>query len=564
MVGCLCSVIAGFLASCENQGEHEHEVEGCDFTEKLVNISIDEQRKLLYDELFLKITLEKLKAVVDKEEVQRQQIENLVNQTRPSGTPYHHQSLSKKGKKTLVKMDLLEKLKNSSDAAEKEKWLALYNHLRWGELITDRAFIQECEERIVLKRESARYQTQSLESHFLEEATEVAKKNLYQAYSTPQEIAYLADSTNAYRYLYPKTGRGFSTGFFVKDRQNQREWKVKVGWEAYREPLATRIAWALGFYVDEVFHVRDLRVEFDGELERLFKDKDRKLADSLSGIILGDGTLINLIANPKQAINVAGIYKSYRSRIRYLIFKSVVLERRDPNIVRAGQWSFDALDNSKLRAIRMLGLLNFWLGNIDIKFDNNRIFLRCADSAVRGNDVFRDCVESGNYTYQFSVHDFGLSFASHPNGLNVGGHKLDIQRGADGKISLLIKTRERDVYAWRLITLEDAQAFAERLSQLTETQLRQAVAAAGYPYPALRLLVEKLKERRNLFLAALDENYLPLKVDFSLANSTSGIVMIGNGKTVIVPQDDFILSNGLLENDISLGKHGRHSEMIRE
>ena len=544
----------------------EEEIKGCDFTEKLVSISIDERRILLHDELLLEATLSALQAIVDEEEIQRQEMEALVNEARPSGVPVHHESLSKKGKRTLVKKDLLEKLKSSQDSTVREKWLTLYNHLRWGELIPDRAFHQECEKRTVLKPEDTPYQTQTIESHFREENDgAIGQKNLYYAYSNKAEMDYLNESSNVFRYLNPKTGRGFSTGFFVEDIKNRTEWKIKVGWEAYREPLATRLVWALGFYVDEVFHVRDLRIKFDADLEKLFEAKGRKIEDSLSGIILEDGTAIDFIVTPEREINVSGLYNSYYHHIRYFVFKSVVLERRDPNIVRGSQWSFDALGNPELRAVRMLGLLNFWLGNSDIKFDNNRIFLRCTDPDALGEDVFRSCVEQGDYTYRFVVHDLGLSFAPNPSVLNAPGHELDIHRDADGQVSILSRTRGRDVYAWRQITLQDALAFAERLAQLTENQFRQAAAAAGYPYPALLILVEKLKERRNRFLQAVAEDQYPLfEVDPFLFNASSGTVAIGEQEPLTIPQDDFILSNGMLINDISLGNHGRHAEMIRE
>ncbi len=539
----------------------------CDFTEKLVSIAIDENKVLLYDDLLIDAKLEELELVVDEEETQRQEIESLINEARPAGEPFYHHPLSKDGKKALVRIDLLNNLKNSHQSTERQYWLSLYNHLNWGEQITDRAFLQNCEQRVILKPESEAYPPNLLDSHFLQGSVEeISQKDLYHAYSSSEEIQYLNDSENVYRYLGPKTGRGFSTGFFVEDVNQRTEWKVKVGWEAYREPLATRLVWALGFYIDEVFHVRDLRVLFDSELERLFEAKGKKLEDSLSGIVLNDGTFVNLIATPEENVDVSRLYSTHRSNIRYLLVKSVVMERRDPNIVRVGQWGFDALDNPDSRAVRMLGLLNFWLGNVDIKFDNNRIFFRCTDRDTLGLvDVFRACVESGDYEYQFVVHDLGLSFAPNPNELNAPGHELDIRQEENGLASIRFETRGRDVYAWRLITQEDALAFAERLAQLTEIQLRQAAAAAGYPYPALVLLVEKLKDRRNRFLEAMSgDKYVPLDVDLTLSVTSAGSVEVGNGETIVVSQDDFILSEGVLTNDISLGKHGRHSEMIRE
>ncbi len=536
--------------------------QSCDFTAKLLNIKIDEKRVLLFDDELVNAEIEKLEDIVREEEEQREGQESLANEAKPAGEPQHFEALSARGKVAAAQIDLLNKLKNSRQFTEKEMWLTLFNNLRWGDLVIDRAFLQRCDDRVVMKSETTAYSPQPLDSYLFQGSLEsISQKNLYFAYSTPGEIAHLNDPTTEFRYLSPKKGRGFSTGFFVEDINLRNEWKVKVGWEAYREPLATRLAWALGFYVDEVLHLRELRVRYDDELESVFESEGKNIEDSLAGIVLKDGSFLNFINTGENELNVSELYKINRSSIRLLVFKSVALERRNPNIVRAGQWAFDALDNPDLRGVRLLGLLQFWLENPDIKFDNNRILLKCTQTDLPLQDIFRTCVETGTYNYEFVVHDLGLAFSAHPNDFAAA---VDIRRESEDVASIKFSTRGRDVYAWRLITREDALVFADRLSQLTENQFRQALAASGYPYPAIVLLTEKLKARRNQFVQAVNSEIPLFEADLFISSDSSGSVDTGTNEPLLIPQDGFVVSNGAVVNDISLGNHGRHSEMIRE
>lgn len=533
-------------------------------------VSIDEEPELLHSSEELEHTIRELEEEIVQEELQAKQQGNLTNEALPSGEPRYFESVSDKGKIDMVQVDLLKKLQSSSDTLFRQTQHTLYNYLRWWEQVTDRAYLQDCNTRVSLNSNSQTYQEKPIEAHMVSGAvSEISKKNLYHAFASEAEVDFLNNFQTNFFYLRPKTGLGFSTGFFLKDEKG-RIWKAKVGWESYREPLASRLAWGMGFFVDEVHHVRNMRMSFSpdsgtlSELETLFDKKQRKLEESLMGLILQDGTVIDLIDTPSYSPDVTSLYQEHRAEIATLIFKAMVLERRDPNIVRVGQWSFDALKGYELRAVRMLGMLSFWLGNPDIKFDNNRIFLKCRGSHYDGTDNFKSCVESGNYAYEFTIHDLGLAFAAHPNEFDDLAHKLDLVKGNDGVVSIKIDTRGRDVYAWQKINLEDASTFVDRLAQLTEEQIKQALVASGYPYPAVLQLTEKLKKRRNEMV----ENITPgrydlLPVDESISSNTSGNLVI-NGKLVTIPHDDFVLVNGSLTNDISRNQHGRHSEMLRD
>lgn len=550
----LFMTLVGMVACGANEEE-----ESCQFSAKSVAVGMDEKREFLADEVFVYREREYQQTILARELDEQSGTQGLIDQSLGDDDA-HEESLTKNGKVTRVKIDLLNRFLAEGDFSGREYLLWLYNSLRWGEEVTDRAYTQVCDEDVVLKNEETPYQSDPRDAHFMDENTDIASKNLYYAYGTAELLQQFNDSERVYTFDGPKTGRGFSVGFFVRDEFNRR-WRVKIGWEAYRETLASRLSWALGFPVDEVYHVRELRVPPHDDLEKIFKAtcedgrNCRKLEDSLAGIVTKDGQTISFIATDSHRPEVSTLFDSNRGNIQYLIFKQVIVELRDEQIVRQGQWSFDALENHRLRNVRLLGLMQFFLGNQDIKFDNNRVQIRCA--AV-------DCA-STDYEINFVVHDLGLSFTAVLTDFNNHPNHLDIDRNEAGQVVINFNTRGRAVYAWRQTTLQDAQVFAERLAQLTEVQLRQAVAASGYPYPALVLLVEKLQARRNQYLEAVAPGeYELFDVDFQISSASSGQVDIGDGQFITVPQDGFVLESSLFTNDILLGNHGRHSEMVRQ
>jgi len=69
-----------------------------------------------------------------------------------------------------------------------------------------------------------------------------------------------------YSFLKEDLG-GSSPKFYVKDEAGV-EWLVKVGDEARGETAATRLVWAMGYFTDEDYFVRELHVSGLGKLHR--------------------------------------------------------------------------------------------------------------------------------------------------------------------------------------------------------------------------------------------------------------------------------------------------------
>src|SRR5215472_8549394 len=144
-----------------------------------------------------------------------------------------------------------------------------------------------------------------------------------------RERAPRADAT--YAFVKEDLG-GTSAKFYVKDDQGV-EWLVKVGDEARGETAATRLVWAMGYFTDEDYFVRELHVSGLGKLHRHSKS------------IHKDGTISNarLKRTPKERKKVAN-----------------------------WAWADNPFRGSReLNGLRvMMALINNW----DLKTDNNKVY----------------------------------------------------------------------------------------------------------------------------------------------------------------------------------------------
>jgi hypothetical protein len=137
---------------------------------------------------------------------------------------------------------------------------------------------------------------------------------------------------------------GSSAKFYVRDDAGV-EWLVKVGDEARGETAATRLVWAMGYFTDEDYFVRELHVSGLGKLRRHSKS------------IHKDGTITN--ARLKRSLE----------------------ERKK---VANWDWASNPFRGSReLNGLRvMMALLNNW----DLKTVNNKVYAAKRDHAKRESD----------------------------------------------------------------------------------------------------------------------------------------------------------------------------------
>jgi hypothetical protein len=233
--------------------------------------------------------------------------------------------------------------------------------------------------------------------------------------------------------------QGTSPKFDVTDEQGIG-WKVKLGQEPQSETAATRLLWAAGYFVDEDYYLPEIKVTGMPKLHRG------------SSSVSADGTV-------------------HKAR----------LERKLKGVKKLGNW--DWFDNPfankrELNGLRvMMSLLNDW----DLKTINNSIY------EVNGER-------------RYVVSDAGTTFG------NTGGvmsrSKSEPKEYADSKF---IGKSELDFVDFvqngkmqkvtQHIPRADAKWLAQRLSQLSEEQIRDCFRAGGYTPEQVTVYTQAVQKR---------------------------------------------------------------------
>ena len=239
-----------------------------------------------------------------------------------------------------------------------------------------------------------------------------------------------------------------SPKFVVRDADGV-EWKVKLGGEARSETAATRIVWAVGYFTDEDYLLRTLRVA--NMPLRLHRGQS---------LVAADGSMTNArLERHRKGIDKAGIWK-WRS-------DSV--------------WGTRELDGLRV----MMALINNW----DLKDVNNAVY----------------SIGSGEKTKQvYVVSDLGASFGSpgfswpmRKSRGNLESYSRStfiskvtpehVDFSAPGRPALIRAVAASD-FVRRLrmrsigkrISREHAKWIGEILGRLSQDQIRSAFRGAGY------------------------------------------------------------------------------------
>lgn len=235
---------------------------------------------------------------------------------------------------------------------------------------------------------------------------------------------------------------GSNPKFEVRDERG-REWKVKIGQESRPETAATRLLWAVGYFVTEDYYVPALRVE---GLPRLHRGRKFLLAD---GAVRG-------------------------ARLELL--------RKDVRKLGDWDWSNNSFEGTRrLNGLRVMMCL---IDNWDLKDNNNAVY------------------EAGGKRV-FVVSDLGASFGKTGNYFTRSkGVPADYSRARfvvrvdSGRVNLVMHSRppfffelfQRSAFRKRVrmenigrdIPVADAQWIGHLLAELSPRQLHDCFTAAGY------------------------------------------------------------------------------------
>jgi hypothetical protein len=242
------------------------------------------------------------------------------------------------------------------------------------------------------------------------------------------------------------------------------EWKVKLGQESQSETAATRFLWAAGYFTDEDYYVAELTVKGLPTLRR------------------GD-----------SSVSSDGIVHGAR------------LERKGTTVEKLGNWDWFGnpfLGQRELNGLRvMMSLLNNW----DLKADNNAIYVvdgerryvvsdlgatfgKTGKAGSRSKGVPRDYEDSK--FIKKATPDF-IDFVLHSRPFFLA-RIVTSNYGERAKIEKIAKH----------IPCADARWLGQRLSGLTDDQIRNGFRAAGYGVVDVETLTRTIR-RRIVALEAL-------------------------------------------------------------
>jgi hypothetical protein len=237
---------------------------------------------------------------------------------------------------------------------------------------------------------------------------------------------------------------GTNPKFVVIDKDGVK-WKVKMGLEARPETVASRIAWAAGYYANEDFFVKDLDVhEMPVRLQRGQK------------MLAPDGSVHN-----------------------------VRLKREDKDEKKIGnwQWRHDAFTGTReLNGLKVvMALVNNW----DLKDENNAIYQHGSERIYMISDLGASFGSAGRTWPREKAKD-NLDSYSHSKFIrNLTPDSVDFQVPARPRWVYLVNPKEylsRVHLEWigTRVPRGDVRWMGQLLARLSGRQIRDAFRAAGY------------------------------------------------------------------------------------
>jgi hypothetical protein len=249
---------------------------------------------------------------------------------------------------------------------------------------------------------------------------------------------------------------GTSPKFDIEDDQGVR-WRVKLGQEPQSETAATRFLWAAGYFVDEDYYLAEFKVTGMPKLHRG------------ASLVSEDGTV-----------------------------RGARLERKLKEVKKLDNWDwFDNpfLDKRELNGLRvMMSLLNNW----DLKKVNNSIYEVGGERRYLVNDVGATFGNTGSPTARSksapkSYADSKFIEKTDPDFVDFVLHSRPFFLAAINVPNYRERTRMEKVA--KHIPRADAKWLGQRLSQLSEEQVRDCFRAAGYTPEEVTVYTQAMRKR---------------------------------------------------------------------
>ncbi len=375
-------------------------------------------------------------------------------------------------------------------------------------------------------------------STFWSRPSDIASRNLYEEFGP---IVRVDDTICAYDE--PKTSYGTTPGFTMKC--GARTIKVKFGEHENQkrdtEVALTRLFDALGYHVEPNDYAPRIRIRYERRL--LLEFNSRKSLDItytifgfipvahqivqkpqdpfryIQSAIMKDGTVLSPDDLARSLIRPEILARSARASkkhpkgtsaeqyredaatfeggLDHLVMNEANVQLHEAGGHSIGPWSWDRLGHSEKREWRGAALLFAWTNCYDVRWDNNR--LKRDGTGIRHviSDLGNGLGRADNYRVdaQGLVNDFPWTFTEAP--------VVDCRGRERTSFRVVSYQPVFGNDAFRDMTVDDARWMARLIAQLTESQIQQALIAAGYTSAEVRLYTEKLVSRRDRMIRDL-------------------------------------------------------------
>jgi hypothetical protein len=235
---------------------------------------------------------------------------------------------------------------------------------------------------------------------------------------------------------------GSTPKFEVRDERG-REWKVKLGQESRPETAATRLLWAVGYFVTEDYYVPALNVKGLPKLHRG------------GNFVSADGTV-----------------------------RGARLELLRNDVRKVGDWKWSQNSFEGTRRLNGLRVMMCLMDNWDLKDDNNAIFEVRGERRFLVSDLGASFGKTGNYFTRSKGVPADYSRAKFVARLDSDGVDLVMHSRPPFFFALFepkdFRQRVRIEHISKDIPVADARWIGHLLAELSPQQLHDCFTAAGY------------------------------------------------------------------------------------
>jgi hypothetical protein len=385
------------------------------------------------------------------------------------------------------------------------------------------------------------------DSPFWTRPKDIARKDLYK----PVKGKAIDLSKTVCSFTEPKGGWGTKGGFDIACGDD--EYKLKFGPETRTEPFTSRIYNALGFNVPTVEYTPSVTVAYDRRILSQFNCR-REIKAYISwadmrivrfpvhqyvnpfafikGAELNDGTKLTMkdlyirlfnrpppdwtddksIHDDKQPYRRELDESNYSDQdkdIKTLTWFAGSLEVKDKDADSLGAWDWNNQAWRNMREVRGAAVLSMWLGNYDLRWDNNKVKLVEYQKDKKRLTMYLSDIGAGlgdatnilrrnndkpnEFDWQFTIgEDDRALYNGWENSIQqrLDKHHIAVVNYLPDFTNELVTAVQRDDMRW----------MAELIAQLTEEQIKAALIAANFQSAEVYLLTQKLLNRREHLL----------------------------------------------------------------